>query len=150
LLVYKFFDLIGLGPPERHFYYNIVSRENFYIASKDINESLTNQSWRTFDFDSNEDSFINSFESDNNYMKCLVYMELISKILYLNDVNNNLSNFGLITPVLSYKDIRIIDFYVNDIFLKDDMLERFERPDISLNNKTYLDKESQIFFYGQC
>ena len=146
LLVYNFFDLIGLGPPERHFYYNIVSRENFYIASKDIDESLTDQSWRTFDFDSNDESFINSFESDNNYMKCLIYMELISKILYLNDVNNNLSNFGFVRPVLSYKDIRIIDFYVYDIFLKEDMLIRFEKADISLTNKTHLDEESKIFF----
>ena len=145
LLVYIYLELIGLGPSERHYYYNLDSKQYVYIASKDINESLINQSWRTFYFDSKDIKFINSFKPDSNYMKCLIYMELIINILYLNDVNNNLGNFGLVRPVLSYKDIRIIDFFISSDFLKDDMLKRFELPDIRLTHKSHFDEINYLF-----
>ena len=146
MFVYVFFELIGLGSPERHFYYNLIFRENLYTASKDIDKSLINKSWRTFDFDSNDANFINLFKTDDKYMMCFIYIELISKILCLNDINNNLANFGFVRPVLSYKDIRVIDFFIKNELLNVDMLSRFKEPDISYTNKSHLDEETRYLF----
>ena len=68
-------------------------------------------------------------------------------MLFINDINNNLGNFGLVEPVSSYKDIRIIDFFICNDFLGNDMLDRFESPNISIANKSDLDSKSKQYFF---
>jgi len=134
--VYSFLELVGLGA-EVHFYFHQLDRRNVYIASKEV------ACFETFDFACNRSDFIKEFKNDETYTKCLIYVELIGKMLCLNDINNNLGNFGLISPVSSYLDIRLVDFFICSVFIDQDMLEKFKKPDISLSHKEH---DLHVFF----
>lgn len=143
MLVYRFLQFSGLGPEEAHFYYNPIFRGDLYIATKDIGGSF-----KTFDFLANKlsiESLIHKFSQEPNYMRCLIFIEIISKIFCLSDINNNFGNFGFVSPVDSFKCIRLIDFFICDILVDSDMIKRFEEPNISLKNKEDNDK-TNVFF----
>lgn len=143
MLVYRFLQFSRLGPEEAHFYYNPVFRRDLYIATKDIGGSF-----ETFDFQANDASFfsfLDKFSQEPNYMRCLIFIEIIRKIFCLSDINNNFGNFGFVTPVESFNCIRIIDFFICNSLVNSDMIKRFEQPNISLKNKKDNDK-TNVFF----
>ena len=137
-LVYIFLQFIELGA-EVGFFFDLTNYNNVYIASKGID-------FLTFDFSCKNSDFLNNFHDDKTYLKSLIYLELIGKMFFLNDINNNFENFGFLNLVNSYKDIRLIDFAINDGLMKENMLERFLNKDISLTNKTSLDDEIRVLF----
>lgn len=165
LFVYEFLKYIDLGPQVVRIYYERDYLKDVYIATKDIDiqDIGDKNSFRTFDFDCNDTDFVNSFTEDEVYIKALVYLELISKMLCINDINNNLSNFGFVRKIKkvdessnkdsclieSYKSVRIVDFFVCNQLIKQDNIKRFEKKDISLKNKknTGLKKKEINLFY---
>lgn len=162
LFVYEFLKYIDLGPQVVRFYYERDYLKDVYIATKDIDiqDIGDKNSFRTFDFDCNDTDFVNCFTKDEVYIKALVYLELVSKMLCISDINNNLSNFGFVRKVVepskkdsclieSYKSVRIVDFFVCNQLIRKDNIKRFEKKDISLKNKqnTGLNKREIKLFY---
>jgi hypothetical protein len=129
LFVYKFLELIGLGA-EVHFFFSLVNICNVYIASKQIDGEFA-----TLQTKLNNAEYFNDFTKGFENLNCLIYLELIGKMFFLNDINNNMSNFGILVPTESYQSVRLIDFCISDKFRGMDMLQRFLKKNISLENK---------------
>lgn len=134
LMIYKILQYAGLGC-ESHFFQR--SPEDVYIATldaahngtfilfKDIitkKEAFGETIWgqlgmikdspRENDFDALEVTFDNPLSQ--NFMEQMATLDILTRILRLQDLLNNPDNFGFVWPEGSYPMLRVIDFRVLD------------------------------------
>lgn len=119
MFLYKFFELISLGP-EVHFFFNYLNTKDFFIATKSSGEEfyilpemiLSSQNEKRiylknlyeadpfYDY-SNDCNFkirlsifTEEFKKDDFLIKGLILLDLVSKLLNLSDLTANSENYG--------------------------------------------------------
>jgi hypothetical protein len=138
VFLYKFLEFTKIGA-QVYFFFDLTNYKNAFIVSKEVEDEFLN-----FSFSANNSAFLTEIQDTTNrnqklYLKSLIFMEIISKICFLADINDNFSNFGYLRCVKTCFDVRIIDFVISKVFIQEhsveDMLVRFKLPNISTHNK---------------
>jgi len=88
MIVYKQLELIKVGP-EVFFFYNDFDIRELFIATSSLGPDF-----KTFEQLTNKAEFKDIFDNNDEYQRGLVLVDLLSKILFINDVSNNPANFG--------------------------------------------------------
>jgi len=119
LLVYQILDYIGLGE-EVHFFYDPNSFKSFYIATKDAGyykTSETESSFSTYQGLIEEELYqINPENVDENIIYGLLCIDILARILKLDDLTMNSGNFGFVRKKHRTK-VKILDFCVRKSFV---------------------------------
>lgn len=132
LIVYKLFQFLNLGP-EVYFFFNQQVPKEFFIMTRGIVD------FKTFSYvlQNSENSIDELVQTDIKTPVLLA--ELLSRILFLIDVNNNDENFGFVQDQL-----KIVDFIIHHDILEKNRLDEFEKDHISLVNKDGFKKQVHI------
>ena len=86
LIIYKLFSLINIGP-NVHFFFNETDPKEFYIITEDLGEKFV-----VFEKLYQNKEFEELFEREPVIKSQIVFIHLITKILFLSDLLNNYNN----------------------------------------------------------
>lgn len=125
IFVYKFLFLIGIGP-EVHFYFSFTNPNDFYIATKTV-DKIDNKFSTINDLITIDEEFRTSYQTCIKYKESIVYVELLSKMLFLSDIASNSHSYGFIEKFESIEGVKIVDFLIKDEYIENeiDMVQRF-------------------------
>lgn len=164
MLIYKFFQLISLGP-EVHFFYNYSDPKDFFIATKSLGDDFLTMPEIIFNYNENKKCFkLNDQNENDNYYdyNCdlnfkqklnqysddfkknssnineFIFLDLITKLLNADDLTTNGANYGFIE-----KHLKIIDFGLQ----KDKKDQNYFVYDDFIDSKSNMNKTSFIRLY---
>jgi hypothetical protein len=164
MLIYKFFQFIKLGP-EVHFFFNQLDCRDFYIATKYLgidyftmpelvlsfkekerkflNEIYKNDEYYDYNndlsFKNKLDQFTVEFKKDNDLIKGLILLDMISKLLNLQDLTTKGENYGFM-KCNSSNQLIIVDFLLQpDVKNQDyNVFENFIDSQSDINKTSYI------------
>ena len=136
MFLYSLFELISLGP-EVHFFFNNKNPNDFYIATKSLGEQFyilpelvlnIDSSKRIYlkdmyysdpfydyatdcEFKSKLNRFTEDFKKNKLFIRGLILLDLINKLLNLSDLTTNGDNYGFEIP---NEHLKIVDFSVQE------------------------------------
>ncbi|MFN7098044.1 MAG: hypothetical protein ACK4PR_10895 [Gammaproteobacteria bacterium] len=109
LFVYKVFEYLGIGP-KTHFFFNPLSRGGFFIATQDLGFTKRTDKTKFFLTFSKINETLNLTKIEEEKIKGLARIDLITRIFLLTDVTSNSANFGCVSSNQSKEKWKIIDF----------------------------------------